>query len=377
MKMPKKYNGKFKIRIEMWHMLSAILIIFDMMAVNCSYFLALLIRFDGIFSAIPKEYLEAYINFIPINSAVCLVIFILLKLYSTLWRYAGITDIMRAGIGSAVLSVIHMILITVLFQRMPLSYYLWGACFQFLVIIFVRLSYRIVSTLFSHRTPTESYKRVMIIGAGSAGQTIARGIEKDRNSDDRVVCMIDDNSAKWGRYIDKIPIVGGRDDILSAVEQFEINKIYIAMPSASKEEIRDIITICSESDCIIKHLPDFYQYVNGEISVGAMKDVSVEDLLGREPVNTDLNEAFNLIYRKTILVTGGGGSIGSELCRQIAAHQPERLIIFDIYENNAYNIQQELKDKHPDLQLDVLIGSVRDSRRLEQIFSKYKPEQAE
>ena len=214
----------------------------------------------------------------------------------------------------------------------------------------------------------------MVIGAGGAGQTIIRSIVRNRLSGDKVVCIIDDNPNKWNRYIDGIPIVGGRDDIMYFVEKYDIDKIYIAIPSASKENKRDILNICSETNCVLKNLPDFYQYANTDINIGSLRDVSVEDLLGREPLRTDMSDVFEMIKGKTILVTGGGGSIGSELCRQIAAHQPERLIIFDIYENNAYAIQQELREKYPEMELTVLIGSVRDSRRLEYVFKKYHPD---
>ena len=214
----------------------------------------------------------------------------------------------------------------------------------------------------------------MVIGAGGAGQTIIRSIVRNRLSGDKVVCIIDDNPNKWNRYIDGIPIVGGRDDIMYFVEKYDIDKIYIAIPSASKENKRDIINICSETNCVLKNLPDFYQYANTDINIGSLRDVSVEDLLGREPLRTDMSDVFEMIKGKTILVTGGGGSIGSELCRQIAAHQPKRLIIFDIYENNAYAIQQELREKYPEMELTVLIGSVRDSRRLEYVFKKYHPD---
>ena len=219
-----------------------------------------------------------------------------------------------------------------------------------------------------------SIQTVMVIGAGGAGQTIIRSIVRNRLSGDKVVCIIDDNPNKWNRYIDGIPIVGGRDDIMHFVEKYDIDKIYIAIPSASKENKRDIINICSETNCVLKNLPDFYQYANTDINIGSLRDVSVEDLLGREPLRTDMSDVFEMIKGKTILVTGGGGSIGSELCRQIAAHQPERLIIFDIYENNAYAIQQELCEKYPEMELTVLIGSVRDSRRLEYVFKKYHPD---
>ncbi len=352
--------------------------VYDVMAINISYFLALWIRFDGVFSEIPSKYLDPYVYFIPIYSVITLVIFYLLRMYHSVWEYVSIRELMRAALGSVAASVTHIILITLIFGRMPLSYYLWGSCFQVLLVLAARFSYRIFTAapqLFgTDLNDSPSFHRVMIIGAGDAGRMLLENIQKTRANKDRVVCLIDDNPDKQNRYFDGVQIVGGRDDILHCAEKFNVDKIYIAMPSASKENLRDIVNICKEIGCETKTLPDFYQYVNSGITTGALKEVSVEDLLGRETIAADMKEVYNLIKGKTILVTGGGGSIGSELCRQVAAHNPERLIIFDIYENNAYAIQQELRDKYPFMNLDVLIGSVRDSRRLDFVFKKYKPD---
>ena len=375
-----KKNGKpkQKFHIETWHIKAIFLMVYDIMAINISYFLALWIRFDGIFSAIPSKYLDPYVYFIPLYSVITLVIFFLLRMYHSVWEYVSIRELMRAALGSIAASVTHIVLITLIFGRMPLSYYLWGSCFQILLVLAARFSYRIFTAapqLFgTDLNDSPSFHRVMIIGAGDAGRMLLENIQKTRANKDRVVCIIDDNPDKQNRYFDGVRIVGGRDDILQSVDKFNVDRIYIAMPSASKENIRDIVGICKETGCEIKTLPDFYQYVNSGITSGALKEVSVEDLLGRETIAADMKEVYNLIKGKTILVTGGGGSIGSELCRQVAAHNPERLIIFDIYENNAYAIQQELRDKYPFMNLDVLIGSVRDSRRLDFVFKKYKPD---
>ena len=214
----------------------------------------------------------------------------------------------------------------------------------------------------------------MLIGAGEAGQLILRDLMKSKDSQDRVCCIIDDNPNKWNRYVDGVPVVGGREVILLNCEKYKIDRIYLAIPSASAEARRDILDICKETGCEMKTLPGIVQMVKGNVTVGAMKDVAIEDLLGREPIRSDMTEVFRYLAGKTILVTGGGGSIGSELCRQIASHDPRRLIILDIYENNAYDIQLELRDKYPDLDLITLIGSVRDSRRLDEIFTEYHPD---
>lgn len=354
--------------------MSILLAVYDIMAVNVSYFLALLFRFDGFFSQIPDYYVRAYVKFIPIYTILCLVIFYASKMYQSVWQYASFNELARTCIGSTVASLLHILLITVIYYRMPISYYLWGSCFQMILLVAARFSYRFLLLEIRRVRSSDGSHNVMVIGAGGAGQTIIRSIVRNRLSGDKVVCIIDDNPNKWNRYIDGIPIVGGRDDIMHFVEKYDIDKIYIAIPSASKENKRDIINICSETNCVLKNLPDFYQYANTDINIGSLRDVSVEDLLGREPLRTDMSDVFEMIKGKTILVTGGGGSIGSELCRQIAAHQPERLIIFDIYENNAYAIQQELREKYPEMKLTVLIGSVRDSRRLEYVFKKYHPD---
>lgn len=354
--------------------MSILLAVYDIMAVNVSYFLALLFRFDGFFSQIPDYYVRAYVKFIPTYTILCLVIFYASKMYQSVWQYASFNELARTCIGSTVASLLHILLITVIYYRMPISYYLWGSCFQMILLVAARFSYRFLLLEIRRVRSSDGSHNVMVIGAGGAGQTIIRSIVRNRLSGDKVVCIIDDNPNKWNRYIDGIPIVGGRDDIMYFVEKYDIDKIYIAIPSASKENKRDILNICSETNCVLKNLPDFYQYANTDINIGSLRDVSVEDLLGREPLRTDMSDVFEMIKGKTILVTGGGGSIGSELCRQIAAHQPERLIIFDIYENNAYAIQQELREKYPEMELTVLIGSVRDSRRLEYVFKKYHPD---
>lgn len=354
--------------------MSILLAVYDIMAVNVSYFLALLFRFDGFFSQIPDYYVRAYVKFIPIYTILCLVIFYASKMYQSVWQYASFNELAHTCIGSTVASLLHILLITVIYYRMPISYYLWGSCFQMILLVAARFSYRFLLLEIRRVRSSDGSHNVMVIGAGGAGQTIIRSIVRNRLSGDKVVCIIDDNPNKWNRYIDGIPIAGGRDDIMYFVEKYDIDKIYIAIPSASKENKRDIINICSETNCVLKNLPDFYQYANTDINIGSLRDVSVEDLLGREPLRTDMSDVFEMIKGKTILVTGGGGSIGSELCRQIAAHQPERLIIFDIYENNAYAIQQELREKYPEMELTVLIGSVRDSRRLEYVFKKYHPD---
>ena len=292
----------------------------------------------------------AWRQFIPIYSIFVLIAFYLIGLYRSIWRFAGFEELIKIVKASIVTMLFHTVFITVLYTRMPLSYYIIGAGIQFMAVMAIRFSYRFYLRLVNshhHNSPSALEKNVMLIGAGSSGQMILRDITKAKEVQDRVVCIIDDNPNKWNRTMEGVPVVGGRDEILSSVEKYKVDKIYLAIPSATAEQKRDILNICSQTDCELKQLPGMYQFLVGEIAVSKMKDVSVEDLLGREPIRADLREVYEYINGKTVLVTGGGGSIGSELCRQIAGHNPRRLIIFDVYENNAYNIQLELKKKYP------------------------------
>ena len=358
-----------------WQMVLVLLVVYDIIAVHTAYFIALWGRFDFVFSRIPEDYLTSYKLSITIYSLVCVVILWLFRLYKVIWRFASYTELVRTFEASFLLSCLYTVGITAFIQRMPLTYYFWGALIQFIFLICVRFSYRVYLLLKARYQPVnEETGRVMLIGGGSAGQMILRDINTSHETNDKVLCIIDDNPNKWSRYIDGVPVVGGRDDILANVDKFRINKIFLAIPSASVQNKRDILNICSETDCELKQLPGLYQFVLGQVAVSAMKNISIEDLLGREQIKTDLKEVYDFLHGKTVLVTGGGGSIGSELCRQIAGHSPKALIIFDVYENNAYDIQLELKEKYPDLNMHVLIGSVRDSRRIFEVFEKFRPE---
>ena len=362
-------------RPEHWQVVSAMLMVYDFIAVCAAYFLALWLRFDGVYKAIPLKHIKPYSTFILPWAAVSVLIFLILRMYRGMWRLAGYSEFIRTFMGSLISSVLHAILITVLLRRMPISYYLLGAVFQGILLIGIRFSFRFADNLryYGKRMGNDA-TRVMLIGAGNAGQSILKDVNRSREVNSRIVCVIDDNPNKWNRYLEGIPIVGGRDDILAAAEKYRVDEIYLAIPSATAQQKRDILNVCSETGCKLKQLPGIYQLVTGEVAVSAMKEVSIEDLLGRAPVKTDLDEVFSFIHGKAVLVTGGGGSIGSELCRQIAGHGPRQLIIFDIYENNAYSIQLELKDQFPDLHIETLIGSVRDSRRMFEVFRTYRPE---
>ena len=362
-----------------------VLLLYDIGAVNVSFFLALWFRFDCQYSMIPNTYLEPFFKFAPFYSLFFVAVFSYFRLYKSIWRFASYNELARILASVVIVSIFHIVGVTITCQvvlqggiyRMPLFYYAFGVMLQAVLLLSVRFSYRFIILMWGlkRRENDLAYaKRVLLIGAGAAGQMILRDLHEAKESIEHVYCIIDDNLDKWNRFIDGVPIVGGREDILKSVEKYHIEKILIAIPSASAEQKRDILDICKETGCELKILPGIYQLANGEITISDMKKVAIEDLLGREPIKANLEDVFQYLNGKTTLVTGGGGSIGSELCRQIARHNPRQLIIFDVYENNAYEIQQELRAKHPDLNLEVLIGSVRDSRRINSVFATYRPE---
>lgn len=361
--------------LEHWQIVAILLMLYDFSAILLSYFVALWARFDFVYTTIPSAFLSAYVRSIAFYAIICIIVFWVTRLYKIIWRFASVVELIKVVEICIVLSLLYSVIITAVYGRMPISFYLWGGATQLMFLVAIRFSYRFILLLQTvYRKTDETVGRVMLIGAGSAGQMILRDINRTKEVNDKVVCCIDDNPNKWGRFIEGVPIVGGRDDILTNVKKYHVTKIYMAIPSASAEDRKEIIGICNVTDCQLKQLPGMYQFVLGEIHASDMTDVSVEDLLGREPITADMQEVFNFINGKVVLVTGGGGSIGSELCRQIAAHNPKQLIIFDVYENNAYAIQLELKEKHPEVNLVTLIGSVRDSRRLFKIFDEYKPQ---
>ena len=373
----KKRVHAFKNRMEHWQVVSIGLTVYDAIAMILAFFMALWFRFDCRYTMIPKEYLNLYFKFILIYAVISIFVFRKMRLYNSIWRFASYSELLRTVVATGITFVIHCVGMNVFFGRMPLSYYVFGIMIQFVLTLGVRFSYRFVLLERSRQRKAEEIakaKKVLLIGAGKAGQMILRDIKTAKELEDIVCCIIDDNPNKWGRYIEGVPVVGGRDDILSCVEQFKIEKIVVAIPSATAQEKRDILNICKETGCEMKNLPGIYQFLTGEVRVSALKDVAVEDLLGRDPIKVNMQEINAFIQGKKVMVTGGGGSIGSGLCRLIAEYHPKQLIIFDIYENNAYDIQQELKKKYPELDLVVLIGSIRDSRRINAVFETYRPD---
>lgn len=352
-----------------------IVLLADFLSVAISYGFALLLRFDCRMNTIPKEYMEGYLYFLPVICVMTWLVYSLFRLYKSVWSYVGESEFLRTFAASIISVICAVCIANVFLIRMPVSIYLVGWGLQFGLTAGIRLFYR-----FLRRVANDGFRfygkveNVMIIGAGAAGNTLLREFTHSQKVKARVRCIIDDNPTKEGRYLGNVPIVGGRDMIVKAAEKYRIQRIILAIPTLTATQKKEILNICQQTDCEVQTVPGIYQLINGEVSIAQLRPVDVEDLLGREPIKTELEEILFYVQDRTVLVTGGGGSIGSELCRQLAAHKVRHLIIFDIYENNAYDIQQELKDKYPDMKLTVLIGSVRDKHRLETIFEQYQPE---
>lgn len=339
---------------------------------------ALIARFDFSYSSIDAVYLDSMYHYLPIHIFTTVVIFYFCRMYHSLWKFISIHELGYIILANTI-SFFMQIIGYCLFQYpIPKSYFFAQIMLQTAMVIGIRFSYRFCRYLKEAREQCfgcgEPQQRVMIIGAGDAGRVIIKEILDSRFLTMKVCCVIDDDCNKTGRYINGIPIVGDRFSILKNVEKYKIDKIILAIPSASKEERREILEICKMTKCELKMLPGMYQLIDGELNIGKLRDVEITDLLGRDPIRVNLDEIMGYVEQKVIMVTGGGGSIGSELCRQIAMYNPKQLIIFDVYENNAYEIQQELKRHHPELNLVVLIGSVRNTHRMETVFEKYRPD---
>ncbi len=368
--------GKFKIKVEHWQIIAALMVVYDIVVFAGSYFLGLFLRFDLKWNAIPEFYMTPYVKFIPLYCVISVMIFGFFKLYNFIWRFAGFSDMVRIVCANLVTWVIHIAATLLFYQRMPISYYVIGAGFQVLLTFAIRFSYRFYLARVEKLVKgvkVENVINVMLIGAGEAGQLILRDLQKN-DPKRKVVCIIDDNPNKWNRYIFGVKVIGGRDIIIEAAKEYNVQEIFLAIPSLTLKQQADILNICKETDCELKNLPGMMQLVNNQVTIKLMKDVAVEDLLGRDQIKVDMQEIFDFISGKVVLVTGGGGSIGSELCRQIASHNVKQLIIFDIYENTTYELQRELVEKYPQLDLKVLIGSVRDSDRISSVFEKYRPQ---
>ena len=350
-----------------------ILMAADVLALCLASFLGLFVRFDLNISKIPPEYARAALEFLPYYILASLVIFFLARMYSTMWSVAGVREALHVVAACGLASLVQIAGMMLLQLSVPRSFFLVSFAALCAEELGIRLSYRVVLSLFGNHSK-KAAKRIMIVGAGTSGSVILKEMTTSSLVNGCVVCFVDDDKNKAGKFLNGVPVAGNRNDIPRLAEEYKIDEIYIAIPSASAKERKAIIEICRETGCQVKILPGIYQLINGEVSIAKLRNVEIEDLLGRDPIRVNLDEIMGYVSGKVVLVTGGGGSIGSELCRQVASHNPKQLIIFDIYENNAYDIQLELKEKYPDLDLVVLIGSVRNTHRIETVFEKYRPD---
>ncbi len=352
----------------------ACLVLADLILINLSAFLALYIRFEFDFRQLyATTFLRDMLIYAGINSACTILIFHILKLYNSLWEFASVSELVRTALGCFFSAVFYMVGMFMLHLTVPRSF---PAIYMLILCLLcgaLRLSYRCVRRTRAGLR-SEGEKRTMLIGGGQAGAIALREFQTSPRSENKVVCIIDDAPNKVGSYLGGVKIVGGRSAIARMAEKYDVDEIILAIPSASRQEKLQILSYCHNTSCTLRTLPGICQLANGEVRIEQIREVDIEDLLGRETVKIDLDEVAAYITGKTVLVTGGGGSIGSELCRQAAAQRPKRLIIFDIYENNAYDIQMELRRTHPELDLVVLIGSVRDRGRVMQVFDRYRPD---
>lgn len=350
-----------------------ILLVGDILLILMSCFLGLLVRFDFNVNNIPDHYAKNVLSFLPIYIIIVLVVFKLFKMYSTMWSVAGLREAIYIFLSCVLAQLFQIAGMVMLQLSVPRSYFVISFASLCSLEMIWRFSYRMARSLKANLVHPSSDIRIMIVGAGEAGASLLREIRSSQYTKGKVICFVDDSSYKIGKDLNGVPIYGNRDNIPDLVRKFNINSIYIAMPSATAHERKEIIEICQKTKTTVKVLPGIYQFINGEVSVSNLRNVQIEDLLGREPIKTNLDEVMGYIQGKTVMVTGGGGSIGSELCRQIARHDPKLLIIFDIYENSVYDLQQELKHDYPNLNFIVLIGSVRNTHRINSIFEEYRP----
>ena len=352
-----------------------LLILADLFALTVCQFFTLLVRFEFDLTALKESgFLETVVRFLPTTAVMMLAIFALLGLYNSLWAFAGMEEGLHIGAAVLLLSALQYIVVELLGMHLPRSFPLIHALLLMSVVFTIRFCYRMVREVLQGSIRRRNRARTMIVGAGAAGTMVLNDLNRSQTSRNRVVCLIDDDRQKVGSTIRGIPVVGTRADICEVADRYDVEEIVLAIPTATAEQKRQILKICQQTGCQTKMIPSLTDIASGRVNIQQIRNVQIEDLLGRDSVQVNLDEIAGYIEGKTVLVTGGGGSIGSELCRQIAAHHPGRLIIFDIYENNAYDIQQELRRTYRDLNLVVLIGSVRDEERVEDIFRRYHPD---
>ncbi len=353
-----------------------LLIIIDIFIIQMASFVGLFLRFDFSIESIPDRYINWAANYTLFNTVLTIIIFVLCKLYRSVWHFASTTELLNIIVACTLSTTCMLIGTKIMDYDMPRSYYVIYYFSVIIMVACVRFFYQIINVIQDQKKRINVYgmKNIMVVGAGRAGSIIVKELQNSVHlTRQNVCCLVDDNSAIQGKYIRGVKIEGGRENIPELVGRYRIDEIIIAMPSADQKSIKKLLKVCNETGCKMRILPGIYQLINGEVSASKLREVQIEDLLGREPVKLDLNIVEDYVAGKVVMVTGGGGSIGSELCRQLAAYHVRQLIIFDIYENNAYEIQQELRRKYPELDLVVLIGSVRNTHRIQAVFEKYRP----
>ena len=356
---------------------SVLFLIYDICMIQICSFLALWIRFDLSTKSIPSQYISAVTSYSVILTVTTVLVFALFRLYSIMWSSAGIIELESIVAACGVTFILQILGMRFLSIEVPRSYYILWLLFITAFVGISRMSYRALRLAGRHlgrKRDAAVKKRIMIVGGGQAGTLLIKELNSSEKAPGIPVCIIDDDRNKNGKYINGVPIRGTREEIPELAEKYNIEEIYIAIPTVTGVERKKILEICQRTKCSLKILPGLYQLMSGEVSISRLRDVEIDDLLGREPIKVSLNEIMGYVKGKVVLVTGGGGSIGSELCRQLAGHEVKRLIIFDMYENNAYEIQQELKRNYPELDLVTLIGSVRNTNRLDSIFDTYRPD---
>ena len=350
---------------------TAILVIVDIFLLNLSFFVSLLVSFNF---TMPKEYISLYFTHIFVYIFIELIVFKFFKLYSSLWRYASIDELIKVAMAVILSNVLISSYLMMVNDMLPKSMYVVIILFDMAFIGGARFSYRISRKLEREHKHSQNEKRVMIVGAGIAGIMVLEEMNSHIELNSRAIAFIDDDGTKKGKLIRDVPVVGNKFDIYSAAINKDIDEIIVAIPSSSKSELKAILEECKKTRCKIKTLPGIYDIIDNKLSISQLRDVQIEDLLGREEIKLDEAVICDYITGKTVLITGGGGSIGSELCRQISNFEPKKLVILDIYENNAYDIQNELLSEHKNLNLNVIIASVRDKSRIDQVIRDINPD---
>lgn len=364
----KSYVNRKRLAIE--------LVLFDIIAIQLAAFLAILTRFEFRIHTIEPLFIDTLVHYAVLNTFCSICIFAAYRMYSTLWSFASIMDFFNVVKAVLISSVFQFIGIHMLAWPIPRSFIVLYIGWLGIAAVFPRMMIRILRG--GRRIPLQAIGKqaipVMLIGAGEAGSIILQEFKNSKFVEKEIVCVIDDDPKKWGTFIHGVPVVGGRRKITQSVVRFGIQEIVLAIPTLKPHERKNIINICQQTGCKMSTLPGIYQLINCNVKVSMLRDVQIEDLLGREAVRTDLESIMSYVKDQKVMVTGGGGSIGSELCRQIADDQPKQLIIIDNYENAAYELQMELGRKHPELDVIVLIVSVQNRRKIREIFEQYKPD---